>query len=508
MKAKVTTADALSRLENLLPGQLSALGVGRSSQAEVADLAEKLKKTLATTLKPIESIAEAKQALATGSFKDAYVAIAELEAAFADRSVTQEQLEALKTRVKNALNSGLQDLQGRLGFPPSFTATLLAKLNSQIDQVTPQTVAVLLDTVANTLRSEDLSVTVVDEWLRKLRDAGLNLARESVLARFDRDVSPVFKSLGLSPSLVDKSRATIELGFRTVEANTESFLAALERLLNGVEERRYMTQSPLRKLWRRLREDALVGTIVFSLLATLLLAVLFYLLLPGLVGSLCGQLCQDAPGYSFLIALILALILAIVATLVMSGVGRGMVTGQPSHVTPLEAIETWWNKVRGRNLNPDTYNIPPTVWEVLGVPPERQQLTPENVAWAVLNRSDQQRDEEASRQRWLRVISAIVGLVLAYLLQIDAARLLDAAVPGVGNTINAIFSYDGEQLHAMWVRLPANLSFTAGMVLTGLAASAGSTFWHDFLGRLQATKAVAEGAASVLKQAQDIVERK
>jgi hypothetical protein len=173
----------------------------------------------------------------------------------------------------------------------------------------------------------------------------------------------------------------------------------------------------------------------------------------------------------------------------------------------LEAFETWWNKVKGTNLNPQGYEVPPTVWDMLGVPPENRQLTPENVASAVLGRTDQQRDEEASRQRWLRVISVIVGMLLAYMLQIDAAELLDKAVPGVGSVINSVFSFNGEALHAWWVRLPPQLSFTAGMVLTGLAASAGSSFWHDFLGRLQATKAVAEGAASVLRQAQDIVDR-
>jgi hypothetical protein len=176
--------------------------------------------------------------------------------------------------------------------------------------------------------------------------------------------------------------------------------------------------------------------------------------------------------------------------------------------TALEVIEAYWNRLRGQPvIDPETFNKPPTLWEVLfnrrGAAGE---LTPENIARIILDRSDQQRDEEASRQRWLRVISVFVGLALAYALQIDAAQLLDAAVPGVSGVINSIFNFSGERMHAYWPHFPAGLSLTAGMILTGLAASAGSAFWHDQLERLQATKRAAESAANILKQAQDVVD--
>jgi len=152
-----------------------------------------------------------------------------------------------------------------------------------------------------------------------------------------------------------------------------------------------------------------------------------------------------------------------------------------------------WNTLLGRNPDPDSF----------GVPPRIEGLTPATLAKIVLERSDQQRDEESSRLRWLRAISVVVGMILAYLLQIDAAVLLDAAVPGVAGTINGVFSLSGEQLRALlqWDWLPPDRAITAGIVLTGMAASAGSAFWHDQLDRLQSAKKGAEAAFEFLELA-------
>jgi hypothetical protein len=45
---------------------------------------------------------------------------------------------------------------------------------------------------------------------------------------------------------------------------------------------------------------------------------------------------------------------------------------------------------------------------------------------------------------------------------------------------------------------------TPGIILTGLAASAGSAYWHDVLDRLQAAKKGTEAAAKLLQQAKSI----
>jgi hypothetical protein len=160
-----------------------------------------------------------------------------------------------------------------------------------------------------------------------------------------------------------------------------------------------------------------------------------------------------------------------------------------------------WNYTRGdQDLDPHKFDKPPQVEKILNT-----EITSTTAAQIVLTRTDQQRDEESSRLRWLRAISVLVGMYLAYLLQIDAAELLDAAVPGIAETINAVFRFSGEELHKLWPALAPDRAITAGIVLTGLAASAGSTFWHDQLDRLQSAKKGAESAAQMLQQAKEAV---
>jgi hypothetical protein len=134
-------------------------------------------------------------------------------------------------------------------------------------------------------------------------------------------------------------------------------------------------------------------------------------------------------------------------------------------------------------------------------------LTAETAARVVLLRTNQQQDEEKTRLRWMQAISVLVGLALAYILQIDAAELLDAAVPGIGDTINKVFYFSGQDLRDRlhWQWLDPEKAISAGIILTGFAASAGSKFWHDQLAQLQAAKKGTESAADLMKQAKQMV---
>jgi hypothetical protein len=151
------------------------------------------------------------------------------------------------------------------------------------------------------------------------------------------------------------------------------------------------------------------------------------------------------------------------------------------------------NWVVGRKKEPGEYGeIDPDVRA------EIEETGPTNVAAILLRREDLHRDQETSRIRLLRIVSIFVGTGLAYLLQIDAFDYLEQAVPGISQ-----FNFDlvtGDQLSGFWPRLSSDLDITVGIVLTGLAASAGSKFWRDLLGRLQATKQQAESAASLLRK--------
>ena len=86
---------------------------------------------------------------------------------------------------------------------------------------------------------------------------------------------------------------------------------------------------------------------------------------------------------------------------------------------------------------------------------------------------------ERTRITILRVLSAVIGIAIAVFLQINTFEML-----------GGLFPEDVQQA------LSAQVAQVGGMVLTGLAASAGSGFWHDQLGRLRAVK----NAASQLQK--------
>lgn len=79
--------------------------------------------------------------------------------------------------------------------------------------------------------------------------------------------------------------------------------------------------------------------------------------------------------------------------------------------------------------------------------------------------------DERKRIAILRVLSAVVGILLAVALQLDTIDMLATLFP---QEIQDIFN--------------TQIAHYGGMLLTGLAASAGSSFWHDQLGKVRALK--------------------
>jgi len=128
---------------------------------------------------------------------------------------------------------------------------------------------------------------------------------------------------------------------------------------------------------------------------------------------------------------------------------------------------------------------------------------PAAAASALLKIARRDKEEAASRIQQLRLTSVVIGVVIAYFLQIDSADLLRDMFPGTAAFLNvslvagnaAIFNWIGGlfriKMHAL----------TAGVILTGLAASAGSGFWHDQLSRLQTVQKSVETAYSVYQSA-------
>lgn len=81
----------------------------------------------------------------------------------------------------------------------------------------------------------------------------------------------------------------------------------------------------------------------------------------------------------------------------------------------------------------------------------------------------------------LRTLSAVLGIIIAFALQINTFDILGSFFsPQVAATLNTPVGQIG------------------GMVITGLAASAGSSFWHDMLGRVRNLKDTARQVETIV----------
>lgn len=87
---------------------------------------------------------------------------------------------------------------------------------------------------------------------------------------------------------------------------------------------------------------------------------------------------------------------------------------------------------------------------------------------------------ERHRITALRVISAIIGAAIAIMLRIDTFDILGVLFP---DDVRQILTQQNAQI--------------GGMLITGLAASAGSSFWHDMLARARNLKDTVQGVSQV-----------
>lgn len=87
---------------------------------------------------------------------------------------------------------------------------------------------------------------------------------------------------------------------------------------------------------------------------------------------------------------------------------------------------------------------------------------------------------EKRRITILRIISALVGMFIAWELQIDTFDILGELFP---ENVREILTEPNLQV--------------GGTLITGLAASAGSSFWHDMLSRARNLKDTVQGVSQI-----------
>lgn len=120
----------------------------------------------------------------------------------------------------------------------------------------------------------------------------------------------------------------------------------------------------------------------------------------------------------------------------------------------------------------------------------------------LLELEEYDKEQNRRRIRHIRLLSFILGTLLAYLMQIDSADLLGELFSDNANFLRITLIPGGSFL-LRWIpalfSMEGTFDLTAGVLLTGLAASAGSTFWHDQLTRIQAAKQGVEKVQTVVQ---------
>ena len=496
LKSKVSASDALNDMEKYLPGQLAALGAGAAAQGQVQHLIKDMQKTL----RPLDDLSSVKAAIDQGDFADAFkkmqVLIPKSGVQFAN-----EELDKLKASARLTLD-GLQQVGKRLNLPQSFVDQHIEGLTVEISKFQAESVSTVVQSVLERLRGFGLQA--VGEWLKQVQ----NKSHAEILRLFDDNLSIELQRMGIQTEDISQLRlrliATLDVIDTKALTVTDTYLAAVNNLLQAVEDRRNDMQSPSRKLWRRLR-DSKYADVVIGIAVAILAFILSQISWHSDDSFDLSRLLSFLPALRA--GVLVGVVVAIVTVVLFRILGKISVHyhkeifPDSENAPTLQKVEVLFNAFRGQeDLNPSNFGKPRNFEQVYSV----GSLSVDNIAQTVLKMTDKHRDEEDSRLRSLRVVSVVMGFVLAYLLQIDAARLLDTAIPQVSGTLN-FFQLGGGQLHHFWTVFSDKLQLTPGIILTGLAASAGSTFWHDQLDRLQATKKASEGAANLLKQAQNVI---
>lgn len=116
-----------------------------------------------------------------------------------------------------------------------------------------------------------------------------------------------------------------------------------------------------------------------------------------------------------------------------------------------------------------------------------EHLTPDNLANVMRELEHRYRAISDSRLAWIRFFSLAIGIVWAVVLQINSLDLLGPIIPGtIANLLGGT--------RTLWYNI-------AGLILSGLGAAAGSSFWYEQMSRLRQARQVTDTAQQLKEQA-------
>jgi uncharacterized coiled-coil protein SlyX len=114
-------------------------------------------------------------------------------------------------------------------------------------------------------------------------------------------------------------------------------------------------------------------------------------------------------------------------------------------------------------------------------------LTPDNIANVMRELEARYRAISDNRVAWIRFFSLLIGIGWAVLLQINSLDLLGPIIPQtIGHLLGGT--------DTLWYSV-------AGLILSGLGASAGSSFWYEQMARLRQTREVVDTTEQLKQQA-------
>jgi hypothetical protein len=500
LKQKVSAMEALDQLKKELPGQLTGLGVDTGQIKGVQALFDSLE----TTLEPVTNINAALDAIKKGLLGDAITEIEEmgnLLPAGANlnipevRKKAEKSLEEWKETVISKIEEGFAKLRDILPFSDVIASQINEIEKRVIDEIKGVRVEDLIN-AANKVPElhraviEPLQKALADpaqakSWLDSQVDTVLEGGKDQVVKLVDENLIPTLRGLGFQDDHVGafekEVKAKLDSAGRFAQHQMTTYTKSVRNLLLAVEDRRQEMQSPARKIWRTFRDNKHL---------TLGAAIAFLVFSVG--GIVLAVLIGPSWGAVWWLAVVGGLVLGLLAAW---GVQKRWPASEKLGEF-LQGIEQWINRLRDPDQKPENYG------KIHHEAEKRiKEMLPSSVAKVLLQEEDKHRDEETSRLRLLRVFSIIVGVVLAYWLRIDAAEYLNYAIPGIQEQVNNVVPFAA--WHNRWAWIPEEL--TVGIVLTGLAAAAGSKFWRDLLGRLQTARGQAEEAARLVRQVKGTV---
>ncbi len=183
--------------------------------------------------------------------------------------------------------------------------------------------------------------------------------------------------------------------------------------------------------------------------------------------------------YMALMAVLAIMVEAVISWLKIPG--NSPLKGKPSPEEVLKEVKIWLNDKddlqQGRidALNKALTSVGSTLNEL------QKGASTKEITTAASEATAKYFQNEQKRRGIIRLLSIIVGVVFAFLFNIDTLKILNDFV---------VLPQD----------LPEATIRTTGIILSGLAASAGSSFWHDQSAKLRSIKESKESVSELMSK--------